>query len=138
MLTPDAGPLSSSSSAAVVTAAAADPDTVEELARHSINFAVLKLYAVQPLMQYRHLLLLADLSGVFCITMLLLCAYEVPGLRTIQHPSMREAILVGWRCLRFWVANLELKLRNTLVVGFSKGAKIATTADRVKSIKIFR
>ena len=84
---------------------------IEGLARKSLSFAVLHQYAVEPLMQNRHLLLLADLTGLGSISMLLLCAYGVDRLRSIQPEAMDEAILIGYKCLRVWEANPELNAR---------------------------
>ncbi|PKS06034.1 hypothetical protein jhhlp_007868 [Lomentospora prolificans] len=102
---------SSSRGGSVPGLTAAETERFEGLARRSLEYAVLKLFAVEPLMQKRHLLLLADLTGMYCMTMLLLCAYEVYELRNIQNPSMRDAILIGWRCSKMWQSNAELKLR---------------------------
>ena len=55
--------------------------------------------------------------------MLLVCAYGAEALRGVQHPGIREAILMGWRFLKVWEGNPGLRGRVARVEGVmrSKG-----------------
>lgn len=92
-------------------AEAMDPDRVASLAARSLRFAVVHMFAVEPLLGYRHPMLLADQTGTYTITMLLVCAYGAEVLRAVQHPRMREAIVMGWKFLKVWEGNPGLGAR---------------------------
>lgn len=72
-----------------------------------IHFAVLHAYAVEPLLQSRHLFVTADITGMNSMTLLLLCTYESESLRgtVAHHPQAAEAIQIGRRCMKLWEAN---------------------------------
>ncbi|CAK7222588.1 hypothetical protein SCUCBS95973_004892 [Sporothrix curviconia] len=68
----------------------------------SLHYAVLHVYAVEPLLQDRHLMLFANIAGLFCVTMLLLCAHNLPQLAAIQHPGTEAAVRAALASLRIW------------------------------------
>ncbi|CAK7211317.1 hypothetical protein SBRCBS47491_001083 [Sporothrix bragantina] len=73
-----------------------------EGAAASLHYAVLHVYAVEPLLQDRHLMLFANIAGLFCVTMLLLCAHNLPQLAAIQHPGTEAAVRSALTSLRIW------------------------------------
>lgn len=97
-----------------------DPSQVAALAARSLRFAVVHMFAVEPLLRYRHVMLLADQTGTYTITMLLVCAYGAEALRGVQHPRVREAILMGWRFLKVWEGNPGLRGRVSRVEGLMR------------------
>ncbi|KAL2104560.1 hypothetical protein VUR80DRAFT_10256 [Thermomyces stellatus] len=92
-------------------AEAMDPEQLARLAARSLRYAVVHMFAVEPLLRYRHLMLLADQTGTYTITMLLVSVYGAEALRGVQHPRMREAIVMGWRFLKTWEGNPGLRGR---------------------------
>lgn len=88
-----------------------EPDQVARLAAKSLRYAVVHMAAVEPLLRFRHLMLLADQTGTYTITMLIASAYGAEALREVQHPRMREAIVMGWRFLKVWEGNPGLRAR---------------------------
>ncbi|CAK7237602.1 hypothetical protein SBRCBS47491_010039 [Sporothrix bragantina] len=86
------------------------PVSVEEqrivdAAALSLRYSVVHVFAVESLLQGRHLLLVPNLVGLLCNLYFLLCSYAEPGLERIQHPRAREAIGVAYRCIQAWSAN---------------------------------
>lgn len=79
-----------------------DHPRVVSSARLSLQYAVLHVYAVEPLMQEHHLMLFANITSLFCATMLLLCAHGVPQLADIRHPGTEAAVVHALQCLRIW------------------------------------
>ena len=92
-------------------AEAPEPAQVARLAARALRFAVVHMFAVEPLLRYRHPMLLADQTGTYTITLLLACAYGAEALRGVQHPRMGEAVAMGWRFLRVWEGNPGLRSR---------------------------
>ncbi|KAL1894847.1 hypothetical protein Sste5346_005534 [Sporothrix stenoceras] len=82
----------------------ADQRTVDAAAL-SLRYSVVHVFAVESLLQGRHLLLVPNLVGLLCNCYFLLCSYAEPGLEAIQHPRAREAIVVAFRCIQAWQAN---------------------------------
>lgn len=82
----------------------ADQRTVDAAAM-SLRYSVVHVFAVESLLQGRHLLLVPNLVGLVCNCYFLLCSYAEPGLEAIQHPRAREAIVVSYRCIQAWQAN---------------------------------
>ncbi|KIH93770.1 hypothetical protein SPBR_04129 [Sporothrix brasiliensis 5110] len=81
-----------------------DQRTVEAAAL-SLRYSVVHVFAVESLLQGRHLLLVPNLVGPPCNACFLLCSYAEPGLEAIQHPRAREAIVMAVRCIQAWQAN---------------------------------
>ncbi|KJR86098.1 uncharacterized protein SPSK_02284 [Sporothrix schenckii 1099-18] len=81
-----------------------DQRTVEAAAL-SLRYSVVHVFAVESLLQGRHLLLVPNLVGLLCNACFLLCSYAEPGLEAIQHPRAREAIVMAVRCIQAWQAN---------------------------------
>lgn len=108
---------SSSSSAATIAASGIDG------AAASLHYAVLHVYAVEPLMQDRHLMLLANIAGLFCVTMLLLCAHGLPQLAAIQHPGAEAAVRAALASLRIWQGepNMQAMVARVEALTLQKG-----------------
>ena len=70
-----------------------------------LDGAVMHVHAVEPLLQERHLMLAANITGLHCCVNLLLCAYNVPVLTSIQHPEQAEAIHKGRNLLANWASS---------------------------------
>ncbi|KAJ9633497.1 hypothetical protein H2204_006880 [Knufia peltigerae] len=79
-----------------------------QAARRSLEFSVLAIFSVESLVQERHLLLLANLFGLYTQVMLLLCTYNEPALAAIQQPSQLEAIRKGRSLLAIWSTSAEI------------------------------
>ena len=106
--------------------AAGDMSPLSVSAAKSVQYSVLHVYAVESLLQERHLMLFANITGLFCITMLLLCIYELPELAEIQHPRIVDAVILGWRCLRIWddEPNVKSRLRRVEDLMKAKGIEV--------------
>ncbi|CAK7229755.1 hypothetical protein SCUCBS95973_007335 [Sporothrix curviconia] len=78
---------------------------IVDAAALSLRYSVVHVFAVESLLQGRHLLLVPNLVGLLCNLYFLLCSYAEPGLERIQHPRAREAIGVAFRCIQAWGAN---------------------------------
>lgn len=93
----------------------------------SLHYAVLHVYAVEPLMQDRHLMLFANIAGLFCVTMLLLCAHGLPQLAAIQHPGTEAAVRAALASLRIWQGepNVQAMVARVEALARSKGVQIA-------------
>ncbi|OQU94918.1 Fungal Zn2-Cys6 binuclear cluster domain-containing protein isoform 1 [Cladophialophora immunda] len=79
-----------------------------QAAARSLEFSVLAIFSVESLVHERHLLLLANLFGIYTQVMLLLCTYRVPELAAIQQPSQLEAIRKGRSLLAIWMTSAEI------------------------------
>ncbi|CAK7201576.1 hypothetical protein SEUCBS139899_004282 [Sporothrix eucalyptigena] len=82
-----------------------DEQRIVDAAALSLRYSVVHVFAVESLLQGRHLLLVPNLVGLLCNCYFLLCSYAEPGLELIQHPRAREAIGVACRCIQAWAAN---------------------------------
>ncbi|CAK7237598.1 hypothetical protein SEUCBS140593_010029 [Sporothrix eucalyptigena] len=92
----------------------------------SLHYAVLHVYAVEPLMQDRHLMLFANIAGLFCVTMLLLCAHNLPQLAAIQHPGTEAAVRAALASLRIWRSepNVQAMVIRVEELARAKGVQI--------------
>ncbi|KAK5189617.1 hypothetical protein LTR99_006150 [Exophiala xenobiotica] len=91
-----------------------------QAASRSLEFSVLAIFSVESLVQDRHLLLLANLFGLYTQVMLLLCTYNEPALSAIQQPAQLEAIRKGRSLLSIWKSSAEIasyvdKIDNTMM-----------------------
>lgn len=101
-------------------------ERVVRSAAKAVQYAVLHIYAAESLLQQRHVMLLANITGMFCSVMLLLCTYRVPELVEIQHPMTDRAALQALRCLRNWDGepNVRSKAKRVEALMRSKGIQI--------------
>ncbi|CAK7205390.1 hypothetical protein SEUCBS139899_008161 [Sporothrix eucalyptigena] len=92
----------------------------------SLHYAVLHVYAVEPLMQDRHLMLFANIAGLFCVTMLLLCSHNLPQLAAIQHPGTEAAVRAALASLRIWRSepNVQAMVIRVEELARAKGVQI--------------
>lgn len=81
-----------------------------EAAARSIRFAVLHVYAVEPMFQQRGPMLLANVVGMYAMTLTLVSTYGLPRLEElgISHPCAADASRVGWLAMKKWEANLSM------------------------------
>lgn len=82
---------------------------IRDAAAKSLRYAVIHVYAVESLFQSRHVMLMANFNGLYTMTMVLLCTYDVRELESIQPPQRKEAILLAWRSLKNLEANPPIK-----------------------------
>ncbi|KAJ9611496.1 hypothetical protein H2200_004680 [Cladophialophora chaetospira] len=120
----------------VVRLLTALPQDEKEYAAHleagakCLESAVMHVHAVEPLLQERHLMLAANIIGLHCCVSILLCAYNVPVLASIQHPEQAEAIHKARNMLANWatspvVANHVSRLDSLMM---SKGLIVLSPA----------
>ncbi|OAL44508.1 hypothetical protein IQ07DRAFT_604872 [Pyrenochaeta sp. DS3sAY3a] len=88
--------------------------SIRDSAGQCLKFAVFHVYAAESLFQGRHVMLMANVTGLYTMGMMLLCAYDVHELRDVLPIGIREAIVVAWRCLSVFKANriVERKARS--------------------------
>lgn len=70
-----------------------------------IHYSIAHILSSESLVQERHPLLLANLVGMWCSTMLLVTIYRAPALEPVQNPGTPAAILKGHAMLSTWAAN---------------------------------
>lgn len=70
--------------------------------RQCLESCILHVHTVESLMQERHLMLFANISGLNCVANLLVCTYNIPALRSIQPPQQEDAIRKARNMLAIW------------------------------------
>lgn len=70
-----------------------------------IHYAIAHILSSESLLQERHPLLLANLVGLWCATMLLVTIYRAPALEPVHNPGTPAAILKSHAMLSIWAAN---------------------------------
>lgn len=97
-----------------------------EQAKACLGYAVLHIYTVEPLMQDRHLMLFANIAGLFCVAMLLLSAHNIPQLAEVAHPGAEAAVQQAVRYLRRWgeKPSVRAMISRLELLGMSKGIEL--------------
>ncbi|KAH8888059.1 hypothetical protein GQ53DRAFT_692225 [Thozetella sp. PMI_491] len=85
-----------------VTATSIEHTRVVTSAAQSLHYGIYHIHAVESLLYDRHLMLMANITGLCCITMLLACTYNAPALAAIQHPQTATSLKIALRCLKKW------------------------------------
>lgn len=70
-----------------------------------IHYSIAHILSSESLLQERHPLLLANLVGTWCSTMVLVTLYRAPALEPVQNPGTPAAILKSHAMLSTWAAN---------------------------------
>lgn len=74
-----------------------------DAAARCLEYLITHVHAVESLLQERHLMLHANITGLHCIAFLLVCTYNAPELAGIQRPDHGDAVrkarvlLSNWR-----------------------------------------
>ncbi|KAF2839353.1 hypothetical protein M501DRAFT_1031460 [Patellaria atrata CBS 101060] len=74
-------------------------------AQQALDFAVLYIYASESLVLERHVMLFANLTGLFVVSMCLLTTFAIPALKAPDHRGAIPAIHKAHSLLSVWAAN---------------------------------
>ncbi|KAF2650918.1 hypothetical protein K491DRAFT_638362, partial [Lophiostoma macrostomum CBS 122681] len=93
---------------------------VKDSAKKSLHCAVLHVYATEPLFQHRHPMLMASFHGLYTVTMLLLCTFDVPALYDVQPAYRGEAIAIAKRSLKNLQGNGPIRKKIERIEGLMR------------------
>ncbi|RVX68277.1 hypothetical protein B0A52_07280 [Exophiala mesophila] len=79
--------------------------TLLKSGRQALESCILHVHAVESLLQERHLMLFANISGLNCVASLLASTYNVPALQGIQPANQDEAIRKARNMLASWASS---------------------------------